>query len=113
MDNPTGLHFFSIMKPQLNIFVGVTPEGSTEIKYVHTDGLDTSSFGPKVAPRVSDIEFDDKDQIWVARLRDGTEIARDVNRQTVIDREREIIDGMIERKEPIPGFNQEVCDACR
>lgn len=91
----------------LKIFVG-SADGKTEINFVHTDAIDTSKFGPKQAPRVSDVELDELTQEWVARLRDGREIARDPIREVVIQKERVIIDGMLSRGEPIPGFNAPV-----
>lgn len=99
------------MPKEINIFVGPSIDGQIEINYVHTDDIDTSMCGAKVAPRVSDVEFDTETQEWVARLLNGQEIARHVNREQVIADERKIIDGMIERQEAIPGFNVEVSDA--
>ncbi len=92
------------MLKTLKMFV----KGSNHVvttSFVHTDKIDISKNGPKRAPRVSDVEFDTNSQEWVARLRDGKEIARNLIRETVIADERVIIDGMMERKEPIPGYN--------
>lgn len=91
----------------IRIFV-TADQGKVETSYVHAEGINLVGMGPKVAPRVSDIEWDEKQQIWVARLRDGREIARNVNRDIVIQEERDIIDGMQRRNEPIPGFNAPV-----
>lgn len=59
--------------------------------------------GDRQITRVSDVEYEDGE--WVARLRDGKEIARNKSREVVLEEERRVIDGMIARGEEIPkGF---------
>lgn len=59
--------------------------------------------GEREITRVSDVEYEGTE--WVARLRDGTEIARHVSRERVLELEREVIDRMISEGADIPmGF---------
>jgi hypothetical protein len=74
--------------------------------YIDTDGnlkgladdtLDKlSSLGPKVVERVSNIEFDHSQQLWVATDLEGNIIASNPVRGMVIEAERDYLNKKIE-----------------
>ena len=58
------------------------------------DKLD--NLGPKYVERVSNIEFDHKLQVWVAKDTSDNEIASDTGRSNVIVKEREYFNRCLE-----------------
>lgn len=78
------------------------PKGS-EVVYIHNDAVARMFSGSKTSPKVSDIRFDDPSQEWVAYLRDGREIFRHKERDSVVSGEAKVIEGMFARGEYIPG----------
>ena len=86
----------------MNSFKVIVSDDGSEISYLHQEALDLEMFGKKSVTRASDVEFDGEAQEWVATLMDGTEIARDKSRDRVLEREREHIEGLLSRGEPIP-----------
>lgn len=73
------------------------------ITYIHSDRIAKVMPGKRVAPRVSDVSFDYSKQEWIARLKNGVEIARDKSRDAVIQKEGKEIIRMIAQGEHIPG----------
>ena len=58
-----------------------------------------SELGPKNVRRISDIEFDEREQLWVAEDADtGEEIGRHTVRDKLIDIEREVLNERIKSK---------------
>jgi hypothetical protein len=61
------------------------------------DNIDRlSSLGPKHVERVSNIEFDHAEQLWVATDLQGKIIAKDPVRGSVIEAERQYLNNKIE-----------------
>jgi len=61
------------------------------------DNIDKlNSLGPKHVERVSNIEFDHDEQLWVATDLQGKVIAKDPVRGAVIEAEREYLNRQIE-----------------
>ena len=55
-----------------------------------------SSLGPKQVERVSNIEFEHSEQLWVATDLDGNVISKDPVRGRVIEAERDYLNKQIE-----------------
>lgn len=67
------------------------------IKGLADDFIDRlDKLGPKQVERVSDVEFDHKLQVWVAKDTCGNEIASDRVRSSVIVKEREYFNKCLE-----------------
>jgi hypothetical protein len=60
------------------------------------DLIDSLKLGSKVVQRVSNVEFDHTQQLWVATDLEGKLIASDPIRSRVIDLEREYFNNTIE-----------------
>jgi len=86
--------------PEHLIFI---KKGGAEKIYIHSEKIAAMIGGKKEAPKVSHVRFDEHSQEWFAVLRDGREIARNKNRDTVVQEEAGIINGMFARREFIPG----------
>lgn len=85
------------------IKAGTGKAGAVEATYIHNDSIAALFKGKKEAPKVSHVRFDEDKQEWFAILRDGREIARDVKRDAVVQKEAAIINGMFAKGEFIPG----------
>ena len=74
------------------------------MKYLYSEnGMDLRGIDDKhQINRVSDVEYNHETKEWEARLKDGSLIASNPSRDTVLDQERLYIEDKLSKKEHIP-----------